>query len=64
MGAQRALPRRARTERRASWVRSMHRVVARRPVRVRPSGGLLAARCRLERSQRVLGSRKPMFARP
>ena len=32
-----------------------HRVVARRPVRVRPSGGLLAARCRLERSQCVLG---------
>ena len=38
MGVQRALPHQARTERRASWVRSMHRVVARRPVRVRPSG--------------------------
>jgi hypothetical protein len=57
MGAQRALPRQARTERRASWVRSMHRVVPRGFVRVRLSGGLLAARCRLERSQRVLDVR-------
>ena len=61
MGAQRALPRQARTERRASWVRSMHRVVPRGSVRVRPSGGLLAARCRLERSQRVLDVRSAKF---
>jgi len=50
-----ALRRRARTERPTSWARSAHRIMTRRPVRVKPSHGLLSARRRHKRPEGLFG---------
>lgn len=52
LGARR---RQARTERPTSWARSTHRIVTRRPVRVKPSDGLLSARRRHKRPDGLFG---------